>query len=110
MTIRERAEKNNPYKKGAPAYDVWIEGYEEAVNGEEWKNLYAEGLEVGLKMLRDYEGQLKEKATNYDKIVEEVKVAVSHLTTAEVENGQAAEDIGYEVQSIIEWRQWCKQG
>lgn len=78
MTIQERAEQANPYSPGVPQYEPWNEGYTGAVNGEEWKNLYAEGLEVGMGMLRDGSKAIAEGYVQY-LIDHDVVVPYNHL-------------------------------
>lgn len=47
-------------------YNGYVAGYDECLNQQEWKNLYAEGLEVGLKMLRDYDKKTKKNAEAWE--------------------------------------------
>lgn len=34
--------------------EAYEQGWKDCIEQEEWKNLYSEGLEVGMKMLRQY--------------------------------------------------------
>lgn len=48
-----------PYR-GLPVdiLDTFKAGYNACLDQEEWKNLYSEGLEVGMEMLRNYKEQV----------------------------------------------------